>query len=408
MNGITRSMCTFDDIRTDGSKDGCRRLRLTLHEQNQPLRSPAQPRSRPIGRAFALVQPPTERPPPIERPPLKVESIKPTEEKVEIIKVYLEGRKQEQARDQQNLKMLSDEVSQIQEVRSTVQCNCAVSPPSSDCGVSPGYEAARNNNNGEHRFPPNGYTVHVPSSQPRVSSHQENGTAAEQQDWEDEQESARLREVSKRLYGQLQEAERKHQAERERLQAESGQYRQQLSEQAEKLLRAEEGVQTRDRRIDELQRLLNGMQQESAALLDKMRKSEGELLRLREQKEDTQRSEQLEKELAIMKEKIHHLDDMLKSQQRKVRHMIEQLENSRTVIQERDHMIRELEEKVAYLEAENRELHDQMDYFLGGQRPNLNKPSPERSPQIVYSKPLRPSSHGNKSLPFIKVVEIKT
>ncbi|XP_035246303.1 tuftelin 1a isoform X2 [Anguilla anguilla] len=377
------------------NKDGCRRLRLTLHEQNQPLRSPAQPRSRPIGRAFALVQPPTERPPPIERPPLKVESIKPTEEKVEIIKVYLEGRKQEQARDQQNLKMLSDEVSQIQEVRYCLKTLREVM-------------AARNNNNGEHRFPPNGYTVHVPSSQPRVSSHQENGTAAEQQDWEDEQESARLREVSKRLYGQLQEAERKHQAERERLQAESGQYRQQLSEQAEKLLRAEEGVQTRDRRIDELQRLLNGMQQESATLLDKMRKSEGELLRLREQKEDTQRSEQLEKELAIMKEKIHHLDDMLKSQQRKVRHMIEQLENSRTVIQERDHMIRELEEKVAYLEAENRELHDQMDYFLGGQRPNLNKPSPERSPQIVYSKPLRPSSHGNKSLPFIKVVEIKT
>ncbi|XP_064158911.1 tuftelin 1a [Anguilla rostrata] len=385
MNGITRSMCTFDDIRTDGSKDGCRRLRLTLHEQNQPLRSPAQPRSRPIGRAFALVQPPTERPPPIERPPLKVESIKPTEEKVEIIKVYLEGRKQEQARDQQNLKMLSDEVSQIQEVRYCLKTLREVM-------------AARNNNNGEHRFPPNGYTVHVPSSQPRVSSHQENGTAAEQQDWEDEQESARLREVSKRLYGQLQEAERKHQAERERLQAESGQYRQQLSEQAEKLLRAEEGVETRDRRIDELQRLLNGMQQESAALLDKMRKSEGELLRLREQKEDTQRSEQLDDSWPCQSVTCCLLCVFV----------FTQLENSRTVIQERDHMIRELEEKVAYLEAENRELHDQMDYFLGGQRPNLNKPSPERSPQIVYSKPLRPSSHGNKSLPFIKVVEIKT
>lgn len=37
------------------------------------------------------------------------------------------------------------------------------------------------------------------------------------------------------------------------------------------------------------------------------------------------RAEQLEKEVAILKEKIHHLDDMLKSQQRKVRHMIEQV-----------------------------------------------------------------------------------
>lgn len=95
----------------------------------------------------------------------------------------------------------------------------------------------------------------------------------------------------------------------------------------------------------------------------------------------------MEKELAVLKEKIHHLDDMLKSQQRKVRHMIEQvrrtcvrlckannlslasylggthplfdfmfahlqLQNSRMVIQERDRVIKELEERVAFLEAE--------------------------------------------------------
>lgn len=37
------------------------------------------------------------------------------------------------------------------------------------------------------------------------------------------------------------------------------------------------------------------------------------------------RCAELEKEVAALKEKIHHLDDMLKSQQRKVRHMIEQV-----------------------------------------------------------------------------------
>lgn len=36
-------------------------------------------------------------------------------------------------------------------------------------------------------------------------------------------------------------------------------------------------------------------------------------------------SSQLEKEVAGLREKIHHLDDMLKSQQRKVRQMIEQV-----------------------------------------------------------------------------------
>ncbi|KAI1885945.1 hypothetical protein AGOR_G00208980 [Albula goreensis] len=399
MSGITRSLCTFEDIRADDkAKDNCRRLRLTLHDQNQSLRTAEQPRSKPIGRAFALVQPPSER------QPLKIEPIKPTEEKVEIIKVYLGGHrptpnlKQATTTDQQNLKMqIEDQVSQVQEVRYCLKNLREV--------------MAARSNKGEHKFPTNGYRVNVPGSQSAMSNDNEGGARAEKQNWEDEQESARLREVSKRLYGQLQEAERRHQEEREKLQAESSHYRHQLSEQAERLLRAEEGVETRDNRIDELQRLLSGMEQESAALQEKMKDSEQELLLLRAQKEEghseTQRSEQLEKEVAILKEKIHHLDDMLKSQQRKVRHMIEQLQNSRTVIQERDRVIRELEEKVAYLQSENRELHDQMDYFLGSQRPSSYQSS-EHNQQIVYSKPLRPSNHSNKSLPFIKVIEIKS
>lgn len=117
------------------------------------------------------------------------------------------------------------------------------------------------------------------------------------------------------------------------------------------------------------------------------------------------RCEELEKEVAILKEKIHHLDDMLKSQQRKVRHMIEQLQNSRTVIQERERFIRDLEERVAFLEAENREMHDHMEYFLAGQEPPPLT-STENKPEVVYSKTLTPSSPTNKALPFIKVIEI--
>lgn len=102
----------------------------------------------PIGRAFALVQPASDR------TALTPEPVKSTEEQVEIIKVgvfahsllfcfvflgssngpffiswwcltsspllpfkvYLDARKQEQRKHEQNLKMLSDEVSQIQEV----------------------------------------------------------------------------------------------------------------------------------------------------------------------------------------------------------------------------------------------------------------------------------------------------
>lgn len=105
-----------------------------------PLLSDPQP----VGRAFALVQPASDR-------SLNPEPVKSTEEQVEVIKVgvahwllflmkemayvclvvmsvfnirvclsllqvYLEARRQEQQKHQQSLKMLSDEVSQIQEV----------------------------------------------------------------------------------------------------------------------------------------------------------------------------------------------------------------------------------------------------------------------------------------------------
>uniref|UniRef100_A0AAZ3P0D6 Tuftelin 1a n=1 Tax=Oncorhynchus tshawytscha TaxID=74940 RepID=A0AAZ3P0D6_ONCTS len=335
------------------------------------LNSPPSLIFQPIGRAVALVQPTSDRP----------EPIKPSEEKaekVEVIKVYLEDRRQEQQRHQQSLKMLSDEVSQIQEVRYCLKTL---------------REQMATKNKGQHKFL---YSLFLSLCL---------------QGGEDEVERAKMREVSKRLYAQLQEAEKKHQEERERLQTEGVDLRQRLGEQEEKLKGVEESSERKDQRIEELQRLLGGMAQESQALRDTLRNREEELRELRKIREEgrneEQRSEQLEKELAILKEKIHHLDDMLKSQQRKVRHMIEQLQNSRMVIQERDRVIRDLEEKVAFLEAENREMHDQMDYFLGGERSNSHLSS-DRHAQIVYSKPLKPSNSSNKPLPFIKIIETKS
>ncbi|KAM4600549.1 tuftelin 1a isoform 2-T2 [Polymixia lowei] len=285
--------------------------------------------------------------------------------------------------------MLSDEVSQIQEVRYCLK-------------------TLREQMAAKNKFHAN--RASAPSKK-NVSSAPEGAAQVDGQDMDDEAERAKLREVSKRLYAQLQETEKKHQDERERLQAEGSELRQRLSDQGEKLRNVEEVSERKDRRMEELQRLLGGMEQESAALRETIRSREEELRELRKireegQRED-QRAEQLEKEVAILKEKIHHLDDMLKSQQRKVRHMIEQLQNSRMVIQERDRVIRELEEKVAFLEAENREMHDQMEYFLGEQR-SSSYLSTDRNARIVYSKQIKPSTSSNKPLPFIKVIEIKS
>ncbi|CAN9513589.1 unnamed protein product [Ophioblennius macclurei] len=386
MSGVTRSLCTFEDIKNQEYGDGRRRLRLTLHDQNQAARSSEPHRDKPIGRAFALVQPASDR------TPLPPEPVKSTEEQVEVIKVYLEARRQEQQKHQQSLKMLSDEVSQIQEVRYCLK-------------------TLREQMATKNKPHTNGWKVGLPFKK-NATAAPKGGPKADGQDVADEEaERTKLREVSKRLYAQLQEAEKKHLEEKERLQAEGSRLKERLTDKEEKLRVTEEASEKKDQRIEDLQRLLGGMEQESASLREAIRNREDELRELRVLREEGrsggQRAEELEREVAVLKEKIHHLDDMLKSQQRKVRHMIEQLQNSRMVIQERDRVINELEEKVAFLEAENREMRDQMDYFLGGQRSNSYLSS-ERNPQIVYSKPLKPSTSSSKPLPFIKVIEIKS
>ncbi|XDV40158.1 hypothetical protein PO909_009290 [Leuciscus waleckii] len=384
------SMCTFDEIRWDDRMNGHRRLRLTLHEQEQNQQQQLQPTTeKPIGRAFALVQPT------YERQPLKTDLIKPSEDQGEVIKVYLEDRKEAQVRHQQSLKMLSEEVSQIQEVRY--------------CLKNLREQMAAKSHRTEHKLVFSGTGPKKVNGTHSVLTQTLNGL--ERQDSVDEQEKEKMREASKRLYAQLQDAEKKHQEDREQLLAEARQYKQQLSEQSEYLRKVQHSKEQQDEQIEDLQRLMGGMEQESSSLREQLMTKEAEVLQLHELREEghagRERLEELERENAILKEKIHHLDDMLKSQQRKLRQMIEQLQNSRMVIQERDRVIRELEEKVAMLEAENKQMRDQMDYYMGSQRSNSYLPS-DTNAQIVYSKPLRPSTQTNKSLPFIKVIEIKS
>lgn len=55
---------------------------------------------------------------------------------------------------------------------------------------------------------------------------------------------------------------------------------------------AEEGSERKDRRIEELQRLLGGMEQESASLRESIRNREEELRELRKIREEGQKGDQ--------------------------------------------------------------------------------------------------------------------
>ncbi|XP_030266709.1 tuftelin 1b isoform X2 [Sparus aurata] len=368
------------------ANDRCRRLRLALQDQDQSGCTSEKHSNKESSIAVVLPQKPEG-----QEETLKL--ITPTDEKVEVIKVFLEARSQ----TGESVRMLTDEVSQIQEVRYCLKT------------LREQMAARQNSNN--NKYPVNGFKVNVPSSQPATTNGNTVLVESDAHVVDNQEETVRLREVTRHLYAQLKDMEKRHQEEMKRLQAESKEYSVRLVEQSELLQKAEELSEGRGQQVEELQRLRESMEIESGHLKDKMAAGEAELLQLKANREDggehEQRCAELEKEVATLKEKIHHLDDMLKSQQRKVRHMIEQLQNSRTVIQERDRVVRDLEERVAYLEAENREMHDHMEYFLAGQDPPPLTPT-ENKPEVVYSKTITPMSSNNKALPFIKVIEIKS
>lgn len=269
--------------------------------------------------------------------------------------------------------------------------------------------AARQNNNNNNKVPSNGYKVDVLVSKANGSNGFVKGSYSKSQGQEDDENCIALKEVTKHLYTRLQEMERRHQEEKERLQAENTEYQRRFLEEHNSCMqKAETKAEEQSKKVEELQKLMDGLQLENSTLQEKLAASEAELEKLRGLKkmDSEDRSEQLKKELATLKNKNHNLDDMLKSQQRKIRNMIEQVQNSRTVMEQRDRLIGDLKERVAFLEAENREMHDRMEFYMGSQVP---KPyNSDMGSKVVYSKPLTPTSPGNKSLPFIKVVEIKS
>ncbi|XP_027389410.1 tuftelin isoform X5 [Bos indicus x Bos taurus] len=284
----------------------------------------------------------------------------------EIIKVYLKGRSGDKMIHEKNINQLKSEVQYIQEV--------VLEKPN---GLSEG-------------------PLTTYSSPPEVDTHINEDVES-------------LRKTVQDLLVKLQEAERQHQSDCSAFKVTLSQYQKEAKQSQVALQRAEDRAEQKEAEVGELQRRLQGMETEYQAILAKVREGETALEELRSKNVDCQAEQEkaanLEKEVAGLREKIHHLDDMLKSQQRKVRQMIEQLQNSKAVIQSKDTTIQELKEKIAYLEAENLEMHDRMEHLIEkqishGNFSTQNRAKTENLGSIRISKPPSP-----KPMPLIRVVE---
>ncbi|KAM6999349.1 tuftelin isoform 3-T3 [Passerculus sandwichensis] len=320
------------------------RLRLPRDPPGEP-----RPKQKPVGRAFAMVAKRSDG------NSLASECVKSKDGDEEIIKVYLKAR----ANHEEPVTQLKSEVRHIQEAGSVLK-----------------------------------------KLREDLSTKLQTRTEfLEFREFRELQESSEEDPEAPRLLWRLQEAEKRHQLER------SGLERALLrcQEDAE---RADSARSRAETEVEQLQRLLEGMEKDHQDLLARMESGQAELERLRkaegERAAQQERSSQLEKEVAGLREKIHHLDDMLKSQQRKVRQMIEQLQNSKSVIQAKDAAIQELKERVSYLEAENLEMHDRIEHLIEKQVSRGGSSARARSKSEYVSSKRLP---GPKPLPLIRVVE---
>ncbi|XP_015981579.2 tuftelin isoform X2 [Rousettus aegyptiacus] len=314
----------------------------------------------------------------------------------EIIKVYLKGKSGDKMIHEKNINQLKSEVQYIQEARNCLQK--LREDISSKLERDPGEPHRRQElqvvlekPNG---FSPSPWTLY--SGPPEV-------------DPDAEGDAGSLRRTVRDLLAKLQEAERQQQSDRVSFEATVSRCQREAEQSHAALRRAEDRAGQRETEVWELQRRLLEMQTEHQALLAKVREGETALEELRSQSADCRAEQEkaadLESEVARLREKIHHLDDMLKSQQRKVRQMIEQLQNSKAVIQSKDSTIQELQEKIAYLEAENLEMHDRMEHLIEKQISHSNFSTQtwattENLGGVRIAKPPSP-----KSMPLIRVVE---
>lgn len=237
----------------------------------------------------------------------------------------------------------------------------------------------------------------------------ENLSLKHQVETSQEAKTQALKELSAKLQReyeeQLQEQQRKYREEIEALQAQLDDYMRRLEEAERNAQIAEAKIAERDQRITEVERLLNCMAQEKGDLIKRLVECEQRLRGLDQTDHAdnavTKQSEQLKGEAAELRERIKHLNDMVFSQQRKVKAMIEEVETLRAKVAQKDMFIAELLDRIAIVECENNELEDKLKYFMSVQRASETKVAtrdvgvgcdlPVRSEEPQYVAPVQPS-----------------
>ncbi|XP_072838277.2 myocardial zonula adherens protein isoform X2 [Pogona vitticeps] len=187
-----------------------------------------------------------------------------------------------------------------------------------------------------------------------------------------------MREMTRKLYSQyeekLREEEQKHKLEKETLISETNRLLAAIEEANKKMKLTEMSLQEKDQRIGELDRFIRRMEEERRHLQKQLIEYEMQLHGANlHSRVGSRRSSELEEVTANLRERIKHLDDMVLCQQKKVKHMVEEIELQKRKMKEKEVFIVQLLEKISFLEGENKELQDRLEYLMETQsRPDVD------------------------------------
>ncbi|XP_051498666.1 coiled-coil domain-containing protein 68 [Apus apus] len=186
-----------------------------------------------------------------------------------------------------------------------------------------------------------------------------------------------LRSASQKLYENYQSwsegLKKSHEKEKQQLQAYNLQQEEKLQESMGNTSHLTQGLQERAACIAEMEKRVQRMEEEKKRLLEKKMSCEKMLQQMMGRSEDGKRCLDLQRQISTLQEQICHLQHLIQVQHQGLRGVIQEAEELKNQLKSHNEKIENLTEKLTMLEAQNKELKDQVQLWSGQPKTKVSR-----------------------------------
>ncbi|KAM5192441.1 coiled-coil domain-containing protein 68 isoform 1-T2 [Mantella aurantiaca] len=186
-----------------------------------------------------------------------------------------------------------------------------------------------------------------------------------------------IRDATRKLYEnyskQSEQLRKSHDEEKQILQIAAVEHEDQFMKSVEKLNEVAEKIHEKHGRILELEKLMERMEDEKAALMEKKQLLEKELFKQTGDPSKKNGCVAMQTKVSTVQEQIDHLQQLMMSQHQHLRALIQEREDLKNHLKEQDTTIGELKEKVNFLESKNKELKYKVEHWSSPSKFKISK-----------------------------------